>query len=413
MAKPQTGAGGELQARARKVETGGAAVMMYEGSGEVEAAGARVEVERGMGTAVPEAGPPAPPEKLLPAPETRAPAAGDRLPYPDPELAWSAVAGAASYTLELCRDAGCQQAYLRRTGLTATTWRPAPLAVAEHHWRVTAVSVSGLDGYPSPASVFTVLTDERDREPPTAVFELEGPAVDRGGETYYGPATTVRIAVADEPAGVASWRPLIDGREGSEEDLSRAWSDGEHAVDAAAIDRLGNEGTREGPRFTVDAEPPRVIWEVGGDRALAQLLPSVDRPDRWQRRWRSWQKRARRTLARRGADPALWALVAWNTDAFSEVGADWSAKTLRWRERRRHQTVSHAGGSPALLIVAPRLVIPGSETPVGEEMVLVRVEDEKSGARALSLRTAGSELEIETIDRLGNRRVERARFLPP
>ena len=180
---------------------------------------------------------------------------------------------------------------------------------------------------------------------------------------------------------------------------------------------MGNEGTRRGPRFTVDAEPPRVIWEVGGDKAVEQLLVAVDRPQRWQRRWRSWQRRAQRSLRRRGADPALWALVAWNTDAFSEVAADWSVKTLRWRERRRHQTVSHAGGSPALLIVAPRLRVPGEEGPLGDRMLLVRVEDEKAGARSLSLRTVtgdgGPTLELETVDRLGNRRLERAGFLPP
>ena len=418
VAKPRSGARGELQTRARKAETGGAAVMMYEGSGAVEAAGRKVEVERGMGTAVPESGPPAPPEKLLPAVRTLGPPPGARLPYPDPELAWEAVDGAASYTLELCTDAACREAYLRQTGLSATTtWRAESLAVATHYWRVTAVSPSGLDGYPSEVAAFTVLTDERDREAPVAVFELDGPTVDRRGEVYFGSGATVRVAVTDEPGGVASWHPLIDGRRGSMEELTGVWTDGAHSIDVAATDRLGNEATREGPRFTVDASPPTLIWEVGGDRALAECLPEVDRPERWQRRWVSWQKHARRVLRRRNAGPARWVVVAWNAEAFSGAGASWSARPLRWRERRRHQAVRYPGGSPALVVAAPRLVVPGSNGPLGDRFALIQASDAKAGVQFLSLRTtpgaAGPELEIETVDRLGNRSVERVPFLAP
>ena len=417
VAKPRSGAGGELQTRARKAAAGGAAVMMYEGSGEVAAAGRKVEVERGMGTAVPASGPPAPPEKLLPAVRTKKPAPGARLPYPDPELTWEAVEGAASYTLELCADAACREAYLRRAGLTATTWKTSPLAVKTHYWRVTAVSPSGLDGYPGEVATLTVLSDQRDREAPVALFELDGPAVERRGNTYYGPSTAVRVAVTDEPGGVASWHPVIDGRKGSVEDLTGPWSDGAHSIDVAAADRLGNEATRQGPRFTVDAAPPRLIWEAGGDRALAELLPEIDRSERWQRRWSSWQKRARRSLRRRGADPALWAVAAWSPDAFSGAARPWSAKPLRWREHRRHQTVHHQGGAPALLIAAPRLVVPGDDEPLGERFVLVRASDAGAGVQALSLRTvaavAGPELEVTTVDRLGNRQLERVLFVAP
>ena len=214
-ARPASGAGGELQARARKSESGGAAVMMYEGSGAVEAAGETVAVERGMGTAVPEAGPPAPPEKLLPAPTSLNPSAGSRLPYPDPEFTWSAVDGAESYVLELCADPECLELRRRQRGLSGTLWRSPALPVATHHWRVTAVSPSGLDGYPSATAQVAVLSDRRDTEPPVASFELEGPSVERGGETFHGSSALVRVAVSDSPGGVAGWRPVIDGRPAS------------------------------------------------------------------------------------------------------------------------------------------------------------------------------------------------------
>ena len=42
--------------------------MAYGGESEVEAGGAKVQVQRGMGTSVATQGPPSPPEPLLPAP---------------------------------------------------------------------------------------------------------------------------------------------------------------------------------------------------------------------------------------------------------------------------------------------------------------------------------------------------------
>ena len=65
-ARPKAGTGTTLRAGAS--EDGSAKVMVYAGGGEVAAGGSTVKVAEGMGTAVPEQGPPAPPEPLLPAP---------------------------------------------------------------------------------------------------------------------------------------------------------------------------------------------------------------------------------------------------------------------------------------------------------------------------------------------------------
>ncbi|MFY9825831.1 MAG: LysM peptidoglycan-binding domain-containing protein, partial [Thermoanaerobaculia bacterium] len=140
---------GGAQTRARKAEEGSAKVMVYGGESEVEAGGATVQVPHGMGTSVAAAGPPSPPEKLLAAPAGTDPATGAERACADPLFSWQAVPEAASYTVEICRDPGCAELVERQTGETSAQWRSAaPLPVGSYFWRVTARSVSGLDGYP-------------------------------------------------------------------------------------------------------------------------------------------------------------------------------------------------------------------------------------------------------------------------
>jgi hypothetical protein len=130
--------------------------MVYGGAGEVEARGVKVDVPRGMGTSVPPGGAPQPPEKLLPAPEALGPAAAASFDYANPIFSWEAVPGAASYTLEVCRDPVCGQLVLRQTGITQTRWDSDELPRAELYWRVLAVAASGLDGFSSMPRSFGV-----------------------------------------------------------------------------------------------------------------------------------------------------------------------------------------------------------------------------------------------------------------
>ena len=104
------GRGGTAQTRARRSTEGGAKLMVYGGESEVEAGGAKVQVPQGMGTSVAASGPPSPPEPLLPAPRLTDPAAGAERACADPALSWQAVPEAASYVVEVCRDAGCWRA---------------------------------------------------------------------------------------------------------------------------------------------------------------------------------------------------------------------------------------------------------------------------------------------------------------
>ena len=117
--------------------------MVYEGGGEVESGGQKVAVARGMGTSVEAGKPPAPPEKLLPAPEGLSPEPGTRIEHNELELAWRAVEGAASYTVELCADADCGLLVERRVGLAEAAWQPSPPSPGDYYWRVTAYNGSG------------------------------------------------------------------------------------------------------------------------------------------------------------------------------------------------------------------------------------------------------------------------------
>ncbi|MEM7354036.1 MAG: LysM peptidoglycan-binding domain-containing protein, partial [Acidobacteriota bacterium] len=127
VARPRPGPAGTAQTRSRKPAGGGAQLMVYGGSSQIEAGGAAVEVPRGMGTSVPEGGAPEPPEKLLPAPKTSAPAGGTEFGYANPRLAWQAVRGAAAYVVEVCLDSACSQLVARAAALTEPSWHPERL----------------------------------------------------------------------------------------------------------------------------------------------------------------------------------------------------------------------------------------------------------------------------------------------
>lgn len=137
------------ESRARKdQETKSAKLMVYSGATEVEAGGVKLQVPKGMGTSVAEGAAPSAPEKLLAAPALLAPAPGAET-RGSTELSWSPVAKAQSYIVEVCRDAACAQLAARQAGIEGTRTSVASLPSGDLHWRVTARSKAGLDGYPS------------------------------------------------------------------------------------------------------------------------------------------------------------------------------------------------------------------------------------------------------------------------
>ncbi len=260
IARPRPGPAGRAQTRSRKADGGGAQLMVYGGSSRVEAGGAAVEVPRGMGTTVPEGGAPAPPEKLLPSPATSSPSRGDRFDYANPRFAWDPAPGAASYTVEVCRDLRCGQLVARVTGLTDPAWEPEGLPVGDFQWRATAVSVSGLDGYPSRPVPLAVLSGVPDLDPPAVVAALIGAGhVAEGGALVLGQGAAIRLEGRDDAAGVAGIRYRWDGgpwRPWKGRDLTPPRGASEATLEVGATDRRGREAAAWSARVLRDPSAP-------------------------------------------------------------------------------------------------------------------------------------------------------------
>lgn len=155
-AATRPGPDGRSRARARR-QTGQAQVMVYGGTGVVSAGGVRQPVAEGMGTRVLPGSRPSPPERLLPAPATARPQPNEALDHSNVRFAWDAVPGAASYVLEVCADPACGQLVERAREIAGTGYEARRgLPMGTLHWRVTAVSSTGLDGYPSTPVPFSV-----------------------------------------------------------------------------------------------------------------------------------------------------------------------------------------------------------------------------------------------------------------
>jgi len=146
----RAGTSGDARSRHRR-DGDSAQVMLYKGAGEVRGAAGTVQLGEGTGTTVKPDGRPAPPERLLAAPALVSPADGIEPPHGAAlELRWKEVPGAHGYVVELCFDAACGALAQRSKPLQATSYRLPGLPRKPLYWRVTAVSSSRLDGYPSP-----------------------------------------------------------------------------------------------------------------------------------------------------------------------------------------------------------------------------------------------------------------------
>lgn len=237
--KPQIEAGTATQTRGRKAASGGSQVMVYAGRTEVEGKEGKVDVPSGMGTSVSASGKPAPPEKLLPAPLMTAPLSGAQVGTRG--FAWTPVDGAASYVLEVCEDAECARLIARRTGLTTTSAVIDALPSGTNHWRVTAVSASGLDGYPSSVNAYAFV-----------------PAIS-GTVTIAGFAKTG----CDIRREVLLYRDGGDGRADGADDRLLSRSEARCEDGAFSLDR----GSETGDFWVVAAAPKRA---TGGVTVVAE-----------------------------------------------------------------------------------------------------------------------------------------------
>ena len=262
--RPQVGADGRAQARARRPEAGGAELMVFEGESVVEAGGESVPVAEGMGTVVKKGEPPAPPEKLLPAPQPLSPEAGSEWAIPNPRFDWQPLEGASNYVVEVCRDADCTLLEARYPALEETSFKPPPLEEGSYFWRLTAVAPSGLDGYPSAAREFSV-SGVVDDDAPTIAAELSGRQFEDDGVLYLGADAELSVEVDDVGTGLAASYAVVDGERRELDAAGPPWDEGPHSIEIVAEDRAGNRTTKRFD-FHYDVTPPVIHLDFEGGR---------------------------------------------------------------------------------------------------------------------------------------------------
>jgi hypothetical protein len=217
--------------RSRKASGEKAQVMVYGGSSVVASAGKSVNVGAGMGTEVEQGKAPQPPQKLLPAPAIVEPAAEATL---HSGFGWKSVPDAASYTVEVFRDADATQLVERATGVRQTSWQARALPYGDLYWRATAVNKTGLDGFPAKLVHF------RSAAGLTGTVAEDRGA--RGNIDAASPLAAVRLI---------AWRD--DGNGIPDDDDVRA---GETRTDAAG-------------RFTFNGLDPAVYWIAADSLTIA------------------------------------------------------------------------------------------------------------------------------------------------
>jgi hypothetical protein len=252
LARPRAEADQPLATRARRGASS-AQLMVYAGRSDFEAGGARVAVAQGMGSAARDGERPSRPEKLLSAPAPLRPEPAASFDYANPRFTWAPVSGAASYTVEIFRDAEATRLVERAPGLTGLDWLPGALPRADLYWRVTATSASGLDGYASVPRALSVRSEDVDREAPAAVVLIDGrgTALARDAVTL-GAGGQLRLEAHDDVSGVAEVRFRWDagawtvaaGRP------QRPPSPGPHVLEFQAFDRIG----RASPVFRLSVQ---------------------------------------------------------------------------------------------------------------------------------------------------------------
>ncbi len=358
---------GGTRARARRVEQGGAKLMVYGGEGEIEAGGARIEVPEGMGSSVESQGPPSPPEKLLAAPRPVSPPGGGQVECANPRFAWEPVPDAASYTIEVCHDESCAALIERAVGLAKPEWRADALPRGDVYWRATARSLSGLDGYPGAPVRLAIASDQKDLVGPKETAVIEGPQIQVGDILWAAPTARIVATWTDPETGDPLRRDLTTNP-AELAAFSARWAQGE--VTGATFDGCGNAGSFPPIPFSVDDQAPEITWEV------------VDLDD--------FPNKRRKARTPNG--------LSWSG------GASW--KPLQ------------ADDAPTRIRTdAPQLLLHGATFDFGDEkaeagndrMLRARFRDGGAGVDHLTfqLRPAdggGQELEIEVVDLVGNSR---------
>lgn len=224
-----------------------------------------------------------------------------------------------------------------------------------------------------------------------ASIRLLGPQIRIGHRTFYAPGVRLEIVPEDEASAVADWTLRADGRDVEVSSLSGPWADGEHQASASILDRCGNRGEVAPVSFLVDAQPPRVLWEVKDEDELIRESRSL---------YSLGERRTRKRVEERG--------LSW-IPGQAEARLRWHGGWDFAPTGTVHETVEISSDLPQIHLVVDGVSLrgEGGALPLGAGRLLrVAAEDGGSRIMKLVLRTrtteAGPVLEAEAEDGVGN-----------
>ncbi|HSS48141.1 MAG TPA: hypothetical protein VLX28_04275, partial [Thermoanaerobaculia bacterium] len=295
--------------------------------------------------------------------------------------------------VEICRDPGCAELVERQTGETGPQWRPAaPLPQGSYFWRVTARSLSGLDGYPSEAARLAITSDRTGVQAPSGSLQIGGPQVRVGDRLFTSAAATVQVTALEPDGSPARSLPVIGGQEAAA--WPAAWAAGAHTAGALVIDGCGHRVPLAPVAFVTDTEPPVIHWQVGDQKSLSDRLAPDSESDRRRLRGRRG----------RGGRPA--------TDAWQTQAGVWQLPVPWVKEKRggvyAQFPVEIKSDHPQAFLAAPESTVAadGKNDRLDDRILWVAADDAGAGVDRLVLRSRTEAdrvvLEVEAVDMVGN-----------
>ncbi len=120
-----------------------------------------------------------------------------------------------------------------------------------------------------------------DSTPPSGDIRVACTPAAGDDEVVVAPNCRITVEVIDGESGIAGWAPRIDGEDAAAESLDGPWSAGPHAIEVTALDAVGNEAVIGPFAFTADGAGPEISWRVsstGVSRASGETfyLPPVE-----------------------------------------------------------------------------------------------------------------------------------------
>ena len=208
----------------------------------------------------------------------------------------------------------------------------------------------------------------------TASLRAEGPQVIVADTLFLGPGARLEVVPGNSSCGIARWRPVVDGQEGTA--WPSTWAAGKHTAGAIVEDRCGATGTVPPLSFILDDAPPSLRSEVGGVESFEERMPEPKRESRLRRR--------ERNTGRKG--PAKDALL-------------WSSGWDRWEALAGEVEIQ--GDRVQLFFRAPE-----GRSFDGGEVLWILAEDAAARLDRIRFRARrtqdGEVLEVEAVDLVGN-----------